>query len=286
MSPDLSPSAVPDDPDDARRLEHVKNLDTGVPHIARIYDFWLGGKDNFAADRAVAGQMSQVSPHIAEGVRANRAFLQRAVRYLAGDAGVRQFLDIGTGLPSPGNTHEVAQSVTPAARVAYTDNDPIVLAHARALLTSHPRGATSYVDGDFREPDGILSGARDLLDFAQPVAIILGALLHVIGDEEDPYGLVARLVAAVPPGSYLVISHGATDIDPETMAELSQKLSASMPAGQRPAFRDRAGVARFFHGLDLVAPGLVPATEWRAGAGTAANPGIPVALWGAVGRKP
>jgi len=283
MTEDLAHSIVPDNlvPDSRR----VSELDTGVPHVARIYDFWLGGKDNFAADRAVAELMHQVSPHIAEGVRANRAFLRRAVRYLAAEAGVRQFLDIGTGLPSPGNTHEVAQAVEPATRVVYTDNDPIVLAHARALLTSDPRGATSYLDADFRDSAKVLDGAAQLLDFGQPVAVILGALLHVIADEDDPYGTVARLVAAVPPGSYLVISHGASDIEPETMAELSARLNAAMPQGQSPAFRDHAAVARFFDGLELVEPGLVPITEWHPGDETHVDPDVPVAEWGGVGRK-
>jgi hypothetical protein len=283
MADALARSIIPDElvPDSRR----VSELNTGVPHIARIYDFWLGGKDNFAADRAVARQMSEINPHIAEGVRASRAFLQRAVRYLAAEAGIGQFLDIGTGLPSPGNTHEVAQAVNPAAHVVYTDNDPIVLAHARALLISDPRGATGYLDADVRDPDAILAGAVKLLDFGQPVAVILGALLHVIADEEDPYAIVARLMAQAPAGSYLVISHGATDIAAEMMAVMSARLSAVMPCGQKPAFRDRAGVARFFTGFELAEPGLVPITEWRSDGETDVDPGVPVPMWGAVGRK-
>jgi len=230
--------------------------------------------------------MAQVSPHIAGNVRANRAFLARTVRYLAGQAGIRQFLDIGTGLPSPGNTHEVAQSVAPGARVVYVDNDPIVLAHARALLTSSPEGATGYLDADVRDPGKILARARELLDFSRPVAVLLLAVLHVIGDDEDPWQIVARLMAPLPVGSYLVVSQGATDIDPEMMAELSARLDKLMPPGQKPAFRDRAHVSRFFDGLDLIDPGLVPIVRWRPDPGTGTDPGNPVPMWGAVGRKP
>jgi S-adenosyl methyltransferase len=280
---------VPDDLTQGPVPEGVyepRELDTSVPHIARIYDYWLGGKDNYAVDRQVAEQMSQVSPHIAEGVRANRAFLARSVRCLAEQEGIRQFLDIGTGLPSPDNTHEVAQSVAPETRVVYTDNDRIVLAHARALLTSGPQGITTYVEADLRDPGKILDGAAELLDFTRPVAVLLLAVLHVIGDDEDPYAIVARLMAPLPPGSFLVISHGATDIEPEMMAALAARLDEMMPPGQRPAFRDRAAVARFFDGLDLIAPGVVPITRWRPVPGTAVAPGTPVPMWGAVGRKP
>jgi hypothetical protein len=276
VTEDQSRSLVPDD------AFAPRELDTGVPHIARIYDFWLGGKDNFAADREVAEQMSEVSPVIAEGVRANRSFLARSVRHLTEQEGIRQFLDIGTGLPSPDNTHEVAQSVAPGTRVVYADNDPIVLAHARALLTSGSRGATTYLDADLRDPGKILAGAAGLLDFAQPVAVMLLAVLHVIGDAEDPYSIVARLMEPMPPGSFLVISHGATDIEPEMMAALAARLDRLMPPGQRPAFRDRTGVARFFDGLDLIDPGLVQITRWRSVPG----PGISAPSWGGVGRKP
>jgi hypothetical protein len=276
VTEDLSRSLVPEDAFEPRELN------TDIPHIARIYDYWLGGKNNFAADRQVAEQMSQVSPSIAEGVRANRAFLVRTVRYLAEQAGVRQFLDIGTGLPSPGNTHEVAQSVASQTRVVYTDNDPIVLTHARALLTSGPDGATAYLDADVRDPEKILAGAAGLLDFTRPVAVLLLAVLHVIADDEDPYRIVARLMAPLPPGSFLVISHGATDIEPEMMAALAARLDKMMPPGQRPAFRDRAQVARFFGGLDLVDPGLVPIARWRPD--PAADLNVLAPSWGAVGR--
>ena len=263
-----------------------RELNPGVPHIARIYDYWLGGKDNYAADRQVAEQMSEVNPHVAEGVRANRAFLARSVRYLAEHEGIRQFLDIGTGLPSPDNTHQVAQSVAPETRVVYTDNDRIVLAHARALLTSGPLGATTYVEADLRDPGKILAEAAGLLDFSRPVAVLLLAVLHVIGDDEDPYEIVARLMGPLPPGSFLVISHGATDIEPEMMAAMAARLDKMMPPGQRPAFRDRAAVARFFDGQDLIEPGVVPITRWRPAPGTVVDPGVPIPMWGAVGRKP
>jgi len=280
VADDQTHSAVPEDAYEPRELN------PGVPHIARIYDYWLGGKDNYAADRQVAEQMSQVNPHVAEGVRANRAFLARSVRYLAEQEGIRQFLDIGTGLPSPDNTHQVAQSVAPETRVVYTDNDRIVLAHARALLTSGPLGATTYVEADLRDPGKILAEAAGLLDFTRPVAVLLLAVLHVIGDDEDPYGIVARLMAPLPPGSFLVISHGATDIEPEMMAALAARLDKMMPPGQRPAFRDRAAVARFFDGQDLIEPGVVPIIRWRPAPGTVVDPGIPVPMWGAVGKKP
>jgi len=278
VTEDLARSLAPED------MSPPPELNTGIPHIARIYDFWLGGKDNYAADRAVAAQMAEVNPHIARNVRANRAFLARTVRYLTEQAGIRQFLDIGTGLPSPGNTHEVAQSVAPEARVVYADNDPIVLAHARALLTSSPEGATGYLDADVRDPGKILDEARGLLDFSRPVAVLLLAVLHVIGDDEDPWQIVARLMAPLPAGSFLVISQGATDIDSEMMAELSARLDKLMPPGQRPAFRDRAHVARFFEGLDLIDPGLVPITGWRPDLST--DPVGPVPMWGAVAKKP
>ncbi len=259
------------------------HIDTSVPHIARIYDYWLGGKDNFAADRRVAEQVLEVAPGVVENVRANRAFLGRVVRHLAGQEGIRQFLDIGTGVPAADNTHEVAQAVAPECRVVYVDNDPIVLAHARALLTSRT-GTTAYIDADIREPGKILAEAAKTLDFGQPVAVIMLAVLHVIGDEDDPYGIVARMMEALPPGSFLTISHGARDIDTEVMADVAGRLKTLMPAGQKPAFRDRAEVVRFFSGLELLEPGVVPVPEWRPSAGVAVAGQIP--MWGGVARKP
>src|SRR5215813_1623178 len=182
------------------------DIDVSVAHVARVYDYWLGGKTNFASDRAAAQAASRAAPHVVEGVRGNRAFLARAVRYLAGQAGVRQFLDIGTGIPAANNTHEVAQDVARDCRVVYVDNDPIVLAHARALLTSEPEGATAYLDADLRNVAEIIRAAAGTLDFTEPVVVMLIGILHCIPDEDDPAGIIRQLMDAVPSGSYLVIS--------------------------------------------------------------------------------
>ena len=258
-------------------------FDTSVAHSARVYDYWLGGKDNFAADRAAGEQVIEVRPAIRTDVQANRAFLGRAVRCLAGEAGIRQFLDIGTGLPSASNTHEVAQSVAPDARIVYVDNDPIVLAHARALLTSTPEGCTSYLEADLREPAKILAAAAETLDFGLPVAIMLVAVLHHIPDSDDPYGIVARLRDAVPSGSYLVISHAASDISPTEMAEMIRRMNEHLAEGNHVA-RPRDVVAQFFADVDLVEPGVVKVTQWRPASAVAAQ--TPTSLWGGVGRKP
>ncbi len=259
------------------------SLDTSVPHIARVYDYWLGGKDNFAADRVVAEQVIASLPEIRLSVRAQRAFLGRAVHYLVAEAGIRQFLDIGTGLPSANNTHEVAQRAAPESRVVYVDNDPIVLLHARSLLTSLPEGATAYVDADLRDIGRILARAQAVLDFGLPVAVMLLGVLHCIPDEDDPAALVARLMEAVPPGSYLVISHPASDVATAQMATSMRAYNdqAAVPL----TARSHAEVTRFFAGLDLIDPGLVQLHRWRAGTG---NPGTIRNLpnYGAVARKP
>jgi SAM-dependent methyltransferase len=273
------------EPGDAARQdelrERLNRLNTGVAHSARVYDYWLGGKDNFAADREAAEQVIAVRPTIRADVRANRAFLGRAVRYLAAEAGIRQFLDIGTGLPSADNTHEVAQSVAPEARVVYADNDPIVLAHARALLTSAPEGVTAYADADLRDTGRVLAEARQTLDLDQPVAVMLIAILHHIPDADDPQAIVARLVDAVAPGSYLVLSHPASDIDAEAVAEVARRYNAQVPAGQQR--RSQAEVTRFFSGLELLEPGVVQTTQWRP-----TSPGsiVPVPMWAGAARKP
>ncbi len=256
-------------------------FDTSVAHVARVYNYWLGGKDNFAADRAAGDQAIRAFPDIGLSARSNRAFLARAVRFLAGEAGVRQFLDIGTGIPSADNTHEVAQSVAPDSRVVYVDNDPIVLAHARALLASGPEGATGYIDADLRDPRQILDGAGQLLDFGRPVAVMLMAILQHIDDADDPYKIVATLMAAVPPGSYLTISHPASDIDAESMAKMAAALNQTM--SEKVTFRDHDAVARFFDRLDLVEPGVVQASKWRPR--TEAEAASPAALWAGVARK-
>src|SRR6201996_1337154 len=213
-------SALPAD------LSQLPKLDSGVAHIARVYDYWLGGKDNFAVDREVGDRVLDIHPQTALSVRANRGFLARSVRYLAAAEGIRQFLDVGTGLPSANNTHEVAQAVAPEARVLYVDNDPIVLAHARALLTSSPEGETGYLAEDRKDPDAILAGAGRLLDFSEPVGVMLVAVLHMLRDEEEPQAIVDRFMAAVPPGSFLVMSHLASDVQREAMAEMGRRLNA------------------------------------------------------------
>ena len=257
-------------------------FDTSVAHVARVYNYWLGGKDYFAADRAAGEQAIKAFPDIVLSARANRAFLARAVRFLAGEAGIRQFLDIGTGIPSANNTHEVAQSVAPDARIVYVDNDPIVLTHARALLTSDPVGATDYIDADLREPEQILAGAAQVLDYGRPVAVMLMAILQHLHTEDDPYKVVAALMAAMPPGSYLALSHPAKDINAEAMAKMAETLNKMM--AEKVTFRDRPEVARFFEGLELVEPGMVQASKWRPA--TDAEAASPAALWAGVARKP
>ncbi|HEY5988622.1 MAG TPA: SAM-dependent methyltransferase [Streptosporangiaceae bacterium] len=252
-------------------------FDTSVANHARVYNYLLGGKDNYEADRAAGDAAIQAYPATVYAARANRAFLARVVSFLAKDEGIRQFLDIGTGIPTANNTHEVAQSVAPESRIVYVDNDPVVLAHARALLTSSPEGATAYLDADLRDPEKILEHAAGALDFSQPIAIMLIALLHVIGDEDNPHESVARLVGAVPSGSYLALSHVASDIEPEKVADAMGRLGR---LGNRPGrARSHAEVARFFGEMDLVEPGLVEVPQWRA------RPERSVAMWGGVGRK-
>jgi SAM-dependent methyltransferase len=255
-------------------------LNTRVAHIARVYNYWLGGKDNFAVDRRAGDLLIEVQP-VVEGVRGNRAFLSRAVRFLAAECGIRQFLDIGTGLPAADNTHEVAQAVAPESRVVYVDNDPIVLVHARALLTSQNGGVTDYLDADVRDTDRILREAAATLDFSQPIAVMLIAVLHCIPDEDDPPGLVRRLMDAVVPGSYLALSHPGIDIHPGVRQVLPQ-MNELMNI--RLTFRTRDQVAQYFDGLDLVEPGVVRVPEWRPRSPEeAANR---ASVWGAVARKP
>ena len=256
-------------------------LDTTVPHIARIYDYWLGGKDNFEADRAAGQRAMDANPSLYQGVKGNRAFLARTVRYLAGQPGIRQFLDIGTGIPTANNTHEVAQSVAPQSRVVYVDNDPIVLAHARALLTS-TTAATSYVDADARDTGKILAAAAQTLDLSQPVGLMMIAVLHCIPDDNDPYGLVSELLAALPAGSYLAISHPASDINTDVVPETLARLNAMMP--DKLTFRSHLQVERFFAGLDLVEPGVVRIPEWRPDSDL--DRVNPAEVWGGVARKP
>ena len=257
-------------------------FDTSVAHCARVYDYWLGGKDNFAADRAAAEQAIRDCPDIVPTARANRGFLARTVRFLAAEAGIRQFLDIGTGIPTENNTHDVAQAVAPGSRVVYVDNDPLVLVHARALLASHPDGATAYEEADLRDPGRILDLTARLLDFRRPVAVLLLAILHHVDDEDDPHEIVATLMNAVPPGSYLALSHPASDIGSEAAAKMAQNLNKVM--AEKNTARDHATVTRFFDGLEMVEPGLVRVSDWHPPAGSDAR--FPAAIWAGVARKP
>ena len=258
-------------------------FDTSVAHIARVYNYWLGGKDNYAADRVAAEEVIAAYPTIHTSVRAQRAFLGRAVRYLVAEAGIRQFLDIGTGLPSANNTHEVAQREAPECRIVYVDKDPIVLAHARALLTSSPQGATEYIDADLRDTAEILKQATAILDFGKPLAVMLLGVLHCIPDADDPAALVAQLVAAVPSGSYLVISHPARDIHTSQVTTAAGRMNPMM--SEPVTLRTQDEVGRFFAGLDLVEPGLVQLHRWRPGP-EGPVPGHDIANYGAVARKP
>jgi hypothetical protein len=255
-------------------------FNTAVAHQARVYDYWLGGKDNYAADRATGDAVMQVYPGIVAAVRAQRAFLGRAVRFLAADAGISQFLDIGTGIPASDNTHEVAQAVTPAARVVYVDKDPVVLAHAHALLTG---GLTDYIDADLHDTAAILDKAAATLDFAQPVAVMLLGILQVIPDDDNPWEIVAQLVKAAAPGSYLAIAHPASDVlasGPGAEAQRRYNENAAEPV----ILRTHAQVSRFFTGLDLAKPGVVPADQWRPP--TAVAPRSDLAIYAGVGCKP
>ena len=236
-------------------------IDSTVPHSARIWNYWLGGKDNYAVDQMAGEQTIAVLPEIVDIARASRAFLARAVRYLAADAGIRQFLDIGTGLPTADNTHEVAQRVAPESRVVYVDNDPLVLTHARALLTGSPEGATDYIDADARDVDTILHGAAETLDFTRPVAITMLGILPFIGDDDAARQTVRQLMAAVPPGSYLAITHSTSEVSGERVIEAVRQWNQVAPTPY--TLRSPEQVAGFFEGLDLVEPGLVPCPRWR-----------------------
>jgi len=273
---------VPGNPQETSSGAEPDTFDTSVAHIARVYNFWLGGRDNYAADREAAEEVIAAYPTIRASVRAQRAFLGRAVRYLVTEAGIRQFLDIGTGLPSADNTHEVAQHAAPESRVVYVDSDPIVLAHARALLTSSPEGATHYVDADLRDTGKICEQAAEILDFSSPLAILLIGVLHCIPDADDPAGIVTTLIDAVPPGSYLVVAHPASDIHASQVAVASSRINPLM-AGP-VTLRTHEQVSRFFNGLDLVEPGLVQLHRWRPGP-EGPVPDGDIANYGGIGRK-
>ena len=260
----------------------ARTIDPSVAHIARVQDYWLGGKDHFEADRVAGDEAVRQLPDMVASVRNTRAFLGRTVRFLAGEKGIRQFLDIGTGIPAVSNTHEVAQGVAPQARVVYVDNDPMVLAHARALLTSSAEGRCAYIDADIRNPEKILNTAAEVLDFTEPVAIVLMAVLQFVPDDDDPHGIVRRLMDAAPGGSYLVISHPAADIQAAAMAGMASRLNELMAQRVKP--RDRQQVTAFFDGLDLVEPGVIRCPEWHPE--QAQDAAGKSTMWGGVGRKP
>ena len=246
--------------DEAARRPGLE-FDTTVSHSARIWNYWLGGKDNYAVDREAGDKVAAMLPSIVAQARADRAFLGRAIRYLAGEEGIRQFLDIGTGLPTADNTHEVAQRVAPEARIVYADNDPLVLTHARALLTSTPEGACDYVEGDLREPDKILAQAARTLDFAKPVALMLLGILHHIPDTGRAYSIVRHLVTALAPGSFLAINHSTSAVHGAAMEEaVAHWNKVGTPS---MTLRTPQQITRFFDGLDLLPPGVVSCSRWR-----------------------
>jgi hypothetical protein len=259
-------------------------IDTSKPHPARMYDWYLGGKDNYRVDEEMGRQMLALDPRVPVMARVNRAFMQRATRWLA-ENGVRQFLDIGTGIPTEPNLHQIAQAVAPDARVVYCDNDPIVLAHAEALLRSSDAGVTEYLQADARDPDAILDGARKVLDFSRPVALSLVALLHFVSDADGAHALVGRLLSELPSGSYLMITHATADFTPEESAAAIAKLKA---AGVTLALRSQEEFSRFFDGLDMVEPGVAVVHEWHPELGEPVpgqDDGV-IPGYGAVGRKP
>jgi hypothetical protein len=269
--------------DDAAARPEV-TLDTTVSHSARIWNYWLGGKDNYAVDREAGDKVAAMLPSIVAQARADRAFLGRAIRYLAAEEGIRQFLDIGTGLPTADNTHQVAQRVVPESRIVYADNDPMVLTHARALLTSTAEGACDYVDGDLREPDMILARAERTLDFTKPVGLMLLGILHHIPDADEPHLIVQYLVSALAPGSFLTINHSTSAVHraamEEAVAHWNRVGTPSM------TLRTPEQITRFFDGLDLVPPGVVSCSRWHPDLTLAGGVPAEVDEFCGVARKP
>ena len=263
---------------DQARADLLKRLDTSVPHSARVWNYLLGGKDNYQADRDAGNLVSEVFPGMVTMTRQSRQMLVRVVEYLAGEAGIRQFLDIGTGLPTANNTHEVAQRAAPESRIVYVDNDPMVLAHARVLLTSTPEGACDYLDADVRDPEAILARAAKTLDFSQPTALMLMGILGLVADFDQAQSIVSRLLAALPPGSYLALYDGA-DTD-QAYVEAIRRFNQSGAVPYTP--RSPEQVSRYFDGLEILPPGVVTVSRWRP---DRAEP-TEVACVGGVGRKP
>jgi len=265
--------------------EELPDIDTSVAHSARIYDYILGGKDNFEADRRAAEAAIKANPSMVTGMRENRAVMRRMTAFLAGEAGIRQFLDLGTGLPTSPNMHEIAQSLRPDSRIVYVDNDPIVLTHARALLTSNAQGSTAYIHADLRQPEKILADPRliSTLDLSEPVALMTFGVLHFIPDEDDAHGIVRRLMAGLPSGSYLAIQHPTQDFYAEGVGTDRSYRNAGIAF----QYRTRAEFERFVDGLELVPPGIVPMSEWRPETDAKKGPApAEASAYAAVGRKP
>jgi hypothetical protein len=258
-------------------------IDTSVAHSARVWNYWLGGKDNYKIDRVVAAEFAETFPGIVDIARQVRHFLFRAIRYLVAEAGVRQFLDIGTGLPTANNTHQIAQGMVPQARVVYVDNDPLVLVHARALLTSSPEGVTDYIEADVRDPDRLLREAATTLDFTQPIGLMMLAILGHLPDSDDPHGIVSRLVDALPSGSYLALSDD-TDTDAANN-EATRSYNQNPDAANPYHLRSPEQIARFFDGLELVEPGVVSTSRWRSEPSAWGEP-AEISHYAGVGRKP
>ena len=266
----------------------ARDIDTSRPHSARMYDYYLGGKDHFEVDQQAAEKVAEVFPAIFVTARENRAFMHRATRVLARDHGIRQWLDIGTGIPTEPNLHQVAQTVAPGARVVYADNDPLVLKYAERLMRSTAEGRTTYIQADFTDPEAILAAPElhEALDLTKPVALSLNALLHFVPDDQDPYGIVARLLDALPSGSALAISHCTPDFDPVTWQRL---VDIYVAAGTPAQVRTREQVGRFFEGLDLLEPGIEVGHRWRPDrweSGAEEPTDVEVSLWTGVGIKP
>jgi len=260
----------------------LPGFDTGVANAARMWNYWIGGKDNFRADREAGEQVLEAMPALPLVARMLRRFLITTVDELAA-AGVRQFLDIGTGLPTADNTHDVAQRAAPESRIVYVDHDPVVISHAQALLTSSAAGKTDYIRADLRDWATISAGAQRTLDFSRPVAVLLIAVLHFILDAEDPHRMISRMMADLAPGSYLVIAHAASDIAAGTAAAMAQSYNATSSLTITP--RDRATVARFFDGMEMTGPGLRPLDQWwGSGPATTVDPGLSCSC--GIARKP